>query len=249
MWAKIMRERFEATDERTMKIRFHTQTGGVTLQAQQPEVNIVRVALQGSPRCRAGRSRCTTGSTRRWLYRRSARRGSPCARSRFSRTSRGRGQRRSVRRLVLHRSPDRRDRGARVGADGEGRAARGARSTRSSSSSARSRSRRSPITSATAKARTSSSGSTSTSPRPRTTSRCSRSTRSRAPPARAAGGVQVESRPGTGRRAPRESARGGEQGRKPALPDQGRTPRRRVDRRGLRRDARRVRRVPRGAFF
>ena len=30
-----------------MKIRFHTQTGGVTLQAQQPEVNIIRVALQG----------------------------------------------------------------------------------------------------------------------------------------------------------------------------------------------------------
>jgi methylmalonyl-CoA mutase, N-terminal domain len=47
MWAKIMRKRFEATDERTMKIRFHTQTGGVTLQAQQPEVNIIRVALQG----------------------------------------------------------------------------------------------------------------------------------------------------------------------------------------------------------
>jgi methylmalonyl-CoA mutase N-terminal domain/subunit len=47
MWAKIMRERFGATDEDAMKIRFHTQTGGVTLQAQQPEVNIVRVALQG----------------------------------------------------------------------------------------------------------------------------------------------------------------------------------------------------------
>src|ERR687898_2562904 len=47
MWAKIMRERFEARDERAMKIRFHTQTGGVTLQAQQPEVNIIRVALQG----------------------------------------------------------------------------------------------------------------------------------------------------------------------------------------------------------
>jgi methylmalonyl-CoA mutase, N-terminal domain len=47
MWAKIMRERFEATDERATRIRFHTQTGGVTLQAQQPEVNIVRVALQG----------------------------------------------------------------------------------------------------------------------------------------------------------------------------------------------------------
>ena len=47
MWAKVMRERFGATDEDAMKIRFHTQTGGVTLQAQQPEVNIIRVALQG----------------------------------------------------------------------------------------------------------------------------------------------------------------------------------------------------------
>ena len=47
MWAKIMRERFGATDEDALKIRFHTQTGGVTLQAQQPEVNIIRVALQG----------------------------------------------------------------------------------------------------------------------------------------------------------------------------------------------------------
>src|ERR687897_2318762 len=47
MWARIMSERFGATDERTQTIRFHTQTGGVTLQAQQPEVNIIRVALQG----------------------------------------------------------------------------------------------------------------------------------------------------------------------------------------------------------
>ncbi len=47
MWAKIMRERFEAKDERSWKLRFHTQTGGVTLTAQQPENNIVRVALQG----------------------------------------------------------------------------------------------------------------------------------------------------------------------------------------------------------
>jgi methylmalonyl-CoA mutase, N-terminal domain len=47
MWARIMRERFGARDERSMKIRFHTQTGGVTLAAQQPENNIVRVALQG----------------------------------------------------------------------------------------------------------------------------------------------------------------------------------------------------------
>jgi methylmalonyl-CoA mutase, N-terminal domain len=47
MWAKIMRERFGAEDPRSQTIRFHTQTGGVTLQAQQPEVNIIRVALQG----------------------------------------------------------------------------------------------------------------------------------------------------------------------------------------------------------
>jgi methylmalonyl-CoA mutase N-terminal domain/subunit len=47
MWARIMRERFGAKDDRSLKMRFHTQTGGVTLAAQQPENNIVRVALQG----------------------------------------------------------------------------------------------------------------------------------------------------------------------------------------------------------
>src|SRR5437667_2076505 len=47
MWARIMRERFAAEDKRSLTIRFHTQTGGVTLAAQQPENNIARVALQG----------------------------------------------------------------------------------------------------------------------------------------------------------------------------------------------------------
>ncbi|HEX3317345.1 MAG TPA: methylmalonyl-CoA mutase family protein [Solirubrobacteraceae bacterium] len=47
MWAHIMRDRFGAADERSMKLRFHTQTGGVTLTAQQPVNNVVRVALQG----------------------------------------------------------------------------------------------------------------------------------------------------------------------------------------------------------
>ncbi|MDQ6817545.1 MAG: methylmalonyl-CoA mutase family protein, partial [Actinomycetota bacterium] len=47
LWAEIMRERFGAKDERSWRLRFHTQTGGVTLTAQQPENNIVRVALQG----------------------------------------------------------------------------------------------------------------------------------------------------------------------------------------------------------
>ena len=47
MWAKIMRERFGARNPKATMLRFHTQTGGVTLTAQQPENNIVRVALQG----------------------------------------------------------------------------------------------------------------------------------------------------------------------------------------------------------
>jgi len=47
MWAEIVRDRFGSDSPRSQMIRFHTQTGGVTLQAQQPEVNIIRVALQG----------------------------------------------------------------------------------------------------------------------------------------------------------------------------------------------------------
>src|SRR5438067_987293 len=47
MWAQIMRVRFGATNPKATMLRFHTQTGGVTLTAQQPENNIVRVALQG----------------------------------------------------------------------------------------------------------------------------------------------------------------------------------------------------------
>ena len=47
MWAEIVRDRFRSESPRSQMIRFHTQTGGVTLQAQQPEVNIIRVALQG----------------------------------------------------------------------------------------------------------------------------------------------------------------------------------------------------------
>jgi methylmalonyl-CoA mutase, N-terminal domain len=46
MWAKIMTERFKAKDEKSKLLRFHTQTGGSTLTAQQPENNIVRVTVQ-----------------------------------------------------------------------------------------------------------------------------------------------------------------------------------------------------------
>jgi methylmalonyl-CoA mutase N-terminal domain/subunit len=46
LWAKIMRERFAAKDPRSCMLRFHTQTGGSTLTAQQPMNNVVRVTLQ-----------------------------------------------------------------------------------------------------------------------------------------------------------------------------------------------------------
>jgi methylmalonyl-CoA mutase N-terminal domain/subunit len=46
MWAEIMKERFDAKNEKSMMLRFHSQTAGSTLTAQQPENNIVRVSLQ-----------------------------------------------------------------------------------------------------------------------------------------------------------------------------------------------------------
>jgi methylmalonyl-CoA mutase N-terminal domain/subunit len=46
LWASIMRDRFGSTDPKSMMLRFHTQTGGSTLTAQQPENNIVRTTIQ-----------------------------------------------------------------------------------------------------------------------------------------------------------------------------------------------------------
>ncbi|MBZ4017787.1 acyl-CoA mutase large subunit family protein [Streptomyces purpurogeneiscleroticus] len=47
IWARIMRDEFKAENPKSQMLRFHTQTAGVQLTAQQPEVNLVRVALQG----------------------------------------------------------------------------------------------------------------------------------------------------------------------------------------------------------
>ncbi len=47
IWAHVMREEFGATNPKSLQLRFHTQTAGVQLTAQQPEVNLVRVAVQG----------------------------------------------------------------------------------------------------------------------------------------------------------------------------------------------------------
>src|SRR4029077_5385164 len=46
MWARTMRDRFQTRDERSQALRFHTQTGGVTLTAQQPLNNVVRTTLE-----------------------------------------------------------------------------------------------------------------------------------------------------------------------------------------------------------
>ncbi|MGH2819607.1 MAG: acyl-CoA mutase large subunit family protein [Actinomycetota bacterium] len=62
LWARIMRERFGATTERSMTLRFHTQTGGATLTAQQPENNIVRTALEALAAAMGGTQSLHTNS-------------------------------------------------------------------------------------------------------------------------------------------------------------------------------------------
>jgi methylmalonyl-CoA mutase, N-terminal domain len=47
IWAQVMRDEFGAKNPKSLMLRFHTQTAGVQLTAQQPEVNLVRVAIQG----------------------------------------------------------------------------------------------------------------------------------------------------------------------------------------------------------
>jgi methylmalonyl-CoA mutase N-terminal domain/subunit len=62
LWARIMRERFRATNPKALALRFHAQTGGSTLTAQQPENNIVRVAVQAlSAICGGAQSLHTNG--------------------------------------------------------------------------------------------------------------------------------------------------------------------------------------------
>src|SRR5918912_136531 len=62
LWARIMRERFGATNEKAQALRFHAQTGGSTLTAQQPESNVVRVAVQAlSAVCGGAQSIHTNG--------------------------------------------------------------------------------------------------------------------------------------------------------------------------------------------
>ena len=87
-----------------MALRFHAETGGSTLTAQQPENNVVRVAIEALSAACGGASGCTrTASTKRSRYRPSGRHGSRSARSRSSSTRRGRRRRSTRRRKLLHR--------------------------------------------------------------------------------------------------------------------------------------------------
>ncbi len=88
IWARELRDRYGARNERSLLMRFHTQTAGVSLTAQQPEVNIVRTALEAMARCSgAPRASIRTRSTRPLRCRRRTPSASRCAPSRSSRTS------------------------------------------------------------------------------------------------------------------------------------------------------------------
>jgi len=62
IWAQIMRDRFGAKDPKSWMLRFHTQTGGSTLTAQQPENNVVRVAIQAMAAIMGGTQSLHTNS-------------------------------------------------------------------------------------------------------------------------------------------------------------------------------------------
>ena len=86
LWARIMSERFGATNPKAQALRFHAQTGGSTLTAQQPQNNVVRVAIQAlSAVCGGAQSLHTNSFDEALALRPSTRRGSRCARSRSSR--------------------------------------------------------------------------------------------------------------------------------------------------------------------
>jgi methylmalonyl-CoA mutase N-terminal domain/subunit len=87
LWARIMRERFHAMDPRALALRFHAQTAGSMLTAQQPENNIVRVAIQALAAVLGGCQSLHTNSMDEALS--SVPCGSPSGPSRSSPTNRG----------------------------------------------------------------------------------------------------------------------------------------------------------------
>ena len=109
-----MRERFGAKNASSTMLRFHTQTGGVTLTAQQPENNIVRVALQGFAAVCGGTQSLHTNGFDEALALPTEHAAKIALRTQQILGSRVRrdGHRRPVRGLLLRRGAHRRDRSA-----------------------------------------------------------------------------------------------------------------------------------------
>ncbi len=126
LWARIMRDRFGATNPRAQALRFHAQTGGSTLTAQQPENNIVRVAVQALSAVCGGAQSIHTNGFDEALAIPTEHVGADRAPDAADPRQRGGndGHRRPARRRLLRREPDTRARGARPGADRPDRRAR-----------------------------------------------------------------------------------------------------------------------------
>ena len=123
IWARMMRDDFGAKDPKSMMLRFHTQTAGVQLTAQQPEVNLVRVAVQASGRGArrhpvAAHQQLRRGDRAAHREGGPARAADPAGAGLRDRPDR---HRRPVRRVVRGGGDDRRDRGRRHRVDGAGR--------------------------------------------------------------------------------------------------------------------------------
>ena len=117
IWARWMKERYGATNERSMQLRFHTQTAGVSLTAQQPEVNIVRTAIEALAGVLGGTQSLHTNSMDEALALPTEKAARIALRTQqvIAHETNVSPRRRPARRLVLRRGADRRD-----GAPGRG---------------------------------------------------------------------------------------------------------------------------------
>ena len=131
LWARVMRDRFGVTNPKALALRFHAQTGGSTLTAQQPENNIVRVAIQALAAVCGGAQSLHTNSFDEALALPTEHAARIALRTQqvFSARSGNDSDRRSARRLVRRRGAHARARGGGLAAD---RACRGARRCRRS---------------------------------------------------------------------------------------------------------------------
>ena len=125
IWAHIMRDEFGAKNPKSQMLRFHTQTAGVQLTAQQPEVNLVRVAIQALGAVLGGTQSLHTNSYDEAIALPTEKAARLALRTQqvIANETDLTADRRPVRRLVRRRVDDRRRRGGRPGPDEPGRGA------------------------------------------------------------------------------------------------------------------------------